>query len=133
MSAQNVELYRRGIEAFNQRDLEGFLALADPDVVGVSRVLAIEGESYRGHDGTRKWWTDRLGVFPDFAVQIVWVRDAGDLTVSELRNSASGEGSAALEELVWQVSEWRDGRVVRWQMYQQEGDALEAAGLSTES
>ncbi|HEY7151973.1 MAG TPA: nuclear transport factor 2 family protein [Solirubrobacterales bacterium] len=129
MSERNVELYRQGIEAFNRRDLEGFLALADPHVVGVSRVLAIEGESYQGHDGTRRWWEDLLGVFPDFTIQIVWVRDAGDLTVSELRNSTRGEGSAALEELVWQVSQWRDGQVVRWQMYDSEQEALEAAGL----
>ena len=130
MSERNVELYRRGIEAFNRRDLDAFLALADPHVVGVSRVLAIEGESYRGHDGTRKWWKDLLGVFPDFMIEIVWVRDAGNLTVSELRNSAGGEGSGALEEHVWQVSEWRDERVVRWQIYAREQDALEAAGLS---
>src|SRR6186997_3577214 len=130
MSQENVELYRRGIEAFNRRDLDAFLALAHADVVGVSRVLAIEGDSYRGHDGTREWWRDLLGVFPDFRIEVVWVRDAGDLTVSELRNSAHGEGSAALAELVWQVSEWRDGRVVRWQMYETEHDALEAAGLS---
>jgi hypothetical protein len=53
------------------------------------------------------------------------------VTVSELRNSAHGEGGAApLEEFVWQVSEWRDGLVVRWQMYESEQDALEAAGLS---
>ena len=130
MSQENVELYRRGIDAFNRRDLAAFLALADPDVVGISRVLAIEADSYRGHDGTREWWKDLLGVFPDFAVEVMWVRDAGDLTVSELRNSAHGEGSAApLAELVWQVSEWRDGRVVRWEMFESEQDALEAAGL----
>jgi hypothetical protein len=98
--------------------------------VGISRVLAIEGESYRGHGGTRKWWKDLLGVFPDFGIEVVWVRDAGNLTVAELRNSAGGEGSTALQELVWQVSEWRDGRVVRWQIYDRKQDALEAAGLS---
>jgi ketosteroid isomerase-like protein len=131
VSEENVELYGRGIEALNRRDLEAFLALADPDVVGISRVLAIEGGSYRGHDGTRDWWRDLLGVFPDFRIEVVWVRDAGDLTVSELPNSVHGEGGAApLEEFVWQVSEWRDGRVVRWQMYESEQDAIEAAGLS---
>ena len=130
MSGENVELYRRGIEAFNRRDLEAFLALADPDVVGISRVLAIEGGSYRGHDGTREWWKELLDVFPDFRIEVVWVRDAGNMTVSELRNSAHGEGSAApLEESVWQVSEWRDGRVIRWQMHESEQEALEAAGL----
>ena len=130
MSEQDVELYRRGIDAFNRRDLETFLALADSDVLGMSRVLAIEGGSYRGHDGTREWWRDLLGVFPDFRIEVVWVRDAGDVTVSELRNSAHGEGGAApLEEFVWQVSEWSDGRVVRWQMYESEQEAIEAAGL----
>ena len=118
MSQENVELYRQGIDAFNRRDLDAFLALAHPDVVGVSRVLAIEGGSYRGHEGTREWWNNLLDVFPDFTIEVVSVRDAGQLTVSELRNRAHGEGSAApLEEFIWQVSEWRNGQVVRWQMY----------------
>jgi len=130
MSQENVELYRRGIDAFNRRDLKAFLALADPDVVGVSRVLAIEGGTYHGHDGARDWWNNLLEVFPDFTIEVVSVRDAGQLTLSELRNRVHGEGSAApLEESVWQVSEWRDGQVLRWQMYASEHDALEAAGL----
>jgi len=132
MTEENVELYRRGIDAFNTRDLDAFLALAHPDVAGMSRLSAMEGRSYRrGHDGTREWWTDLLGVFPDFRMEVVWVRGAGDQTVSELRLTGHGEGSAApLEEVVWQVVEWRDGRVVRWQMYEEERDALEVAGLS---
>ena len=122
MSEENVELYRRGIEAFNSRDLDAFLALADPDVVGISQSSRLRATpASRARPVPREWWTDLLGVFPDFRIEVVWVRDAGDLTVSELRNSAHGEGSAApLEEFVWQVSEWRDGRVVRWQMYEEE-------------
>ena len=130
MSQQNVELYRQGIDAFNRRDLDGFLALADPDVVGVSRVLAIEGGPHQGHDGVREWWKTLLDVFPDFTIEIVSVRDAGERTVSALCNRAHGEGGAAsLEELVWQVCEWRDGKVARWEIYENEQDALEAVGL----
>ncbi len=130
MSQENVARYRQGIDAFNRRDLDAFLALADPRVIGISRVLAIEGGTYEGHDGTREWWNGLLGVFPDFRIEIVWVRDAGNLTVSELRNQAHGEGSAAaLDEQVWQVSEWRDGLVARWQMYATRAEALEAVGL----
>jgi hypothetical protein len=59
------------------------------------------------------------------------VRDAGNSTIAELRNRANREGGAApLEELVWQVSEWRNGLVVRWEIFERERDALEAAGLS---
>ena len=130
MSQENVQRYRQGIDAFNRRDLDAFLALADPEVIGTSRVLAIEGGTYEGHDGTRQWWDGLLGVFPDFRIEIIWVRATGNLTVSELRNQAQAEGSAApLDEQVWQVSEWRDGLVVRWQMYAAQHDALEAAGL----
>jgi hypothetical protein len=64
MSQENIERYRQGIDAFNRRDLDAFLALADPRVIGVSRVLAIEGGTYEGHDGTRQWWNGLLGVFP---------------------------------------------------------------------
>ena len=130
MSQENVELYRQGIDAFNRRDLESFLALADPDVLGTSRVLAIEGGSYRGHEGAREWWKTLLDVFPDFTIEVVSVRDAGQRTVAALCNRVHGEASAAaLEELVWQVAEWRDGRVVRWEIHASEQDALEAAGL----
>ena len=130
MSQENVERYRQGIDAFNRRDLDAFLALADPRVIGVSRVLAIEGGTYEGHDGTRDGWNGLLSVFPDFRIEIVWVRDAGNLTVSELRNQAHGDGSAApLDEQVWQVSEWRGGLLVRWQMHATQHAALEAVGL----
>jgi ketosteroid isomerase-like protein len=132
MSGENAKLYRRGIDAFNRRDLDAFLALAHPDVVGVSRVLAVEGGTYHGHDGTREWWNNLLGVFPDFTIEILSVRDAGRLIVSELTNRAHGEENPApLEESVWQVSEWRDGQVVRWEIYESESDALEAAGIAT--
>ena len=130
MSGENVKLYRQGIDAFNRRDLDAFLALAHPDVVGISRVLAVERGSYQGHDGAREWWDNLLGVFPDFKIEVVSVRDAGQLVVSGVRNRAHGAGVAVpLEEFVWQVSEWRDGQVVRWQMYETERDALEAAGI----
>ena len=130
MSKENVELYRQGIDAFNRRDLGAFLALAHPDVVGISRVLEIEGGPYQGHGGAKKWWTTLLDVFPDFTIDVVSVRGAGDLTVSGLCNQAHGEGGAApLDEFVWQVCEWRNGQVVRWQIFETEQEALEEAGL----
>ena len=130
MSQENVELYRRGIEAFNRRDLEAFLALAHPDVIGVSRVLAIEGGPYQVHDGVRDWWNALLDVFPDFSIEVLWVRDRGQVTVAGLCNRAHGEGSAALEDFVWQIAEWRDRRVARWEIHESEQGALAAAGIS---
>ena len=58
------------------------------------------------------------------------MRESGEVTVASLRNRAHGEGSRALEELVWQVCDWRDGQVIRWQIYESEQEALRAAGLA---
>jgi len=69
MSQENVELVRRGFDAFNRRDLDTYKALMDPDVEGIPRMVAIEGD-YRGHDGIDRWWKELLDVFPDFSIEV---------------------------------------------------------------
>ena len=64
MSQENVELTRRGFQAFNDRDLDVLLTLLDDDVEVVPILAAMEG-GYRGHDGLRRWWTGLLDGFPD--------------------------------------------------------------------
>jgi hypothetical protein len=43
MSEEDVKTIYRGIEAFNRRDLDAFLALTDPDVELSSRLVEAEG------------------------------------------------------------------------------------------
>ena len=76
MSQENVELTYRAADAFNRRDLNAFLALADPDAEFTSRIVEVEsGASPRGHDGVRRWWKDIFDVFPDFRSEIEEIRD----------------------------------------------------------
>ena len=50
-SQENVELIYRGIDAYNRRDLDAFLALCDPEVEFYSRLIEVEGGGpLRGHD-----------------------------------------------------------------------------------
>lgn len=131
MSEANVELARRVYDAFNRRDLDGFLALMDSDVDGMPRSLGIEGGSYRGREGMRRWWMEILAVFDDFEVEVVEVRGSGDVTISKLRIGGHGAASAvAISETVWHAGGWRDGRCVWWRTCDSEAEALEAAGLS---
>jgi ketosteroid isomerase-like protein len=92
MSQENVELVRRGFDAFNRRDLDAYMALMDPDVEGIPRMVAIEGD-YRGYDGIDRWWKELLDVFPDFSIEVGEVRDLGDLTlaVTRLRGPRCGK------------------------------------------
>jgi ketosteroid isomerase-like protein len=129
MSQEDVALHHRAFDAFNRRDLDAFLALMDADVQAVPFAAAIEGD-YLGHDGIRRWWENLLGVFPDFKVGAVEVRDFGHMTVASMRNRAHGTGSdIPMDQTLWQVAEWRDGKAVRWSSHGSEAEALEAVGL----
>jgi ketosteroid isomerase-like protein len=93
--------------------------------------MELEGAaSYRGHGGVREWWRTLLGIFPDFSVEVLELRDQGDLVIAALRVRGHGaEGGAPFEELMWQAGKVRDGKVTWWRNYRSETEALEAAGL----
>ena len=131
MSQENVDLARRAYDAIGRRDLDALLALTDPDVVAVPRILSVEGGALRGHDGIREWWDGVFSAFPDFSVEVGKLRGIDDVTVASLRFRGHGQESGApFEDNVWHASRIRDGKVVWWQTCGSEAEALEAAGLS---
>ena len=131
MSQENVELVHQANDAFNRRDLDALLALADPDVEYFPRILELEGGGpYRGHDGIRSWWETWLGIAPDFSTEIEDIRDLGDVTVVRVRLRGHGIGSGAtMDQTAWQVAEWRQKKCVQWRTFTSEAEALEAVGL----
>jgi ketosteroid isomerase-like protein len=130
MSQENVELAYRAIDAVNQRDLDGLLALMDEDVESVSRIVAMEG-SLHGHDGVRRWWDNWFQAFPDYKIEVVEARDRGDVVIATFRALGHGAGSELpFEDKAWHGSRWRDGKCVWWQVFTDQAEALEAAGLS---
>src|SRR4029450_8864023 len=54
MSKEHVELVHQAADAFNRRDLDAYLALANPAVNGRSLLVAVEGD-YHSHRGVRRW------------------------------------------------------------------------------
>ena len=130
MSRENVELYRRCVDAFNRRDLDALLLLMDDDVDAFSRLEAIEGAA-KGHDGIRSWWSSWFEVWPDYEIDIVEVRDLGDMTLARLRALGHGAGSKVpFEDLPCQLARWRDGKCVLWRVFNSSDEALEAARVS---
>lgn len=130
MSENNVERYRRATEAFNRRDLDAFLALMDTNVKVESRLVAMEG-GYRGHEGARRWWKNMLEFIPDYTVELTEVREAGNVTIGRIHGRGHGALSGApVDDPVWQVGEWRDGKCLWWRVVATEAEAFEAAGLS---
>ena len=129
MSRENVEVFKRIVAAFNRRDLGAVLELMDADVEAVPLLGDVEGD-YRGHAGVRRWWESLHDVFPDFVVEVVEVRDLGEVSLATLRYRAHVAGSdTPVEAPLWMVARWRRGKCVWWGAFATEAEALEAVGL----
>ena len=133
MSRENVEVVRNAFQAFNRRDVDGFLEGAEPDLVtDWSRAVGPERGIFRGREQVaqfvRSWWD----AFDESAIIVDELIDAGDHVVAVFHGRQRGRGSGAVVEgrgsvLVWS---FRDGRVVSATLYQQRDEALEAVGLA---
>jgi len=57
VSGENLETVQRGFDAFNENGVEGILPLIHPDFEATTPPsLASEPDTYRGHDGVRRWF-----------------------------------------------------------------------------
>ena len=57
MSEENVEIFKRGVEAWNRKDIPGFLRAADPEIRWEHRLADLEGD-LTGVDAVRAWHED---------------------------------------------------------------------------
>jgi SnoaL-like domain len=129
MSQENVERYRRLTDAFNRRDWDATVSMADEQIEVESRLVAMEG-GYRGHDGLRRWWDTFLAAFPDYTIEVLELRDLGDVTLSRIRGYGHGAASATpVVDPFWFAMRWRDGKYVWWRYFGTEAEALKAVGL----
>ena len=86
--------------------------------------------NYQGHAGIRRWWESLFQGLPDFTIEVVELRDLGDLTVSVLRFRAHGAASGTpIEQRFCLVAKWRDRKVIWWQTFRDEAEADKAVGL----
>ena len=133
MSQENVEIVRRGYEAFNEGDLEGMVASCAPDFVYVptGAIPGVEG-TYRGPEEYKQQIVELFGdEFDDYGAEIHELMDAGDQVLVSLTFRGRGKRSGAESRWsVWQVWTVRDGSVVHGQGYTSRDEAVEAAGLS---
>jgi ketosteroid isomerase-like protein len=133
MSQENVETFKRAIDAYNRRDIDAFLEALDPEVELQGALQALlEGETtlYRGHEGVRQWVRDIDEALADIRLELPEIRDLGDRLVALGRLSARGTASGAdTESRFGCVVEWKNGKATRVVSFLDPNEALEAAGL----
>ncbi len=132
MSQDNVETVRRGFEAFNSEDIEQVVAIAHPDFEAVvPPELSAEPDTYRGHDGLRRYFRTFQDAMHEVRFHPEQFWDAGASVVVVVRLTAKGrQTEIPVEQHIAQVWSIRDGKATGVRSYPSLPEALEAAGLA---
>jgi uncharacterized protein len=131
VSLENVEVVRRGYDAFNCGDIEGALDILHPDVEWSTYLVpGPGGATYRGHDGVRELWSDARNIFGDFRNDPERIMEAGDKVVAFITVRGRGKASGiAVKARIAHVMTLRHAKVLRVQSFEDRDEALKAAGL----
>ncbi len=125
MSQENVESFKRGVDAWNRNDFETWIDQFDPDLEWFALM-----ETFRGHAGARQAWETFKG---DARLRVRFddIRDLGEsvLALGELKL----DGASTRLKFSGELAQWatyRDGKLVRFRDFPSHAEALEAVGLS---
>ena len=132
VEAANVELVRAYYPALNQRDLDGVLnVFAEEAEYRPFNVSVVEGGSYSGHDGIKRWFAEAAETWEYLRAEPDTYRAGGDRVVVighlRVRGKQSGVDVDSPAAWVWTIS---DGKALEMRVFLDPVEALEAAGLS---
>ena len=132
MSRENVDVLRRGYEAFNRGDFDGMVADFAPEFEFVPTGALPDAEDiYRGPEGWKRftrWLSDN---FDEPRVETREVIGKDDMVVASVTLSGRGKESGVdVRWDLWHVWTLRGGKIVRGRAVRTRAEALEAAGLS---
>jgi uncharacterized protein len=131
VSQENVELARRGYDAFNRGDMEVAFELFDPEIEWSEGTDVPEPQVYHGHDGVRRQQERFREAWESFSIEPEEFIEMGEQLVVIAKLVGRGKGSGVEVEArgahVWTV---RDGKAVRLEMYVDPAKALEAVGFA---
>jgi ketosteroid isomerase-like protein len=130
MSQENVEIVRRIYDGLNRGDVESVVECCDDDFRMDMTERVFNPDSYRGHDGIRRFYEGVQDAWESYQWTIEETRVAGDAVLAMLHcEGQSREGGPGVDWRVAWLWELREGRAVSVRFYRDRGKALEAAGL----
>jgi ketosteroid isomerase-like protein len=131
MSQENVEALRRTIEAVNRGGPDAGLDVYDPEIEFHEDPKFPEAEVYRGREAVLRYFREFGASFESYRFEIESLRDvADDKVIAVLREHVRGKASGLeVDRRSGWVVTFRDGRVLRLEIYLEPADAFEAVGL----
>src|SRR5438128_4804698 len=134
MSGDNAAVVRAIYAALSRGDLETALDAGAPDAEhDWSRSIGPYRGIYRGRDAIRSFWSEYREAVQNLTFEVEETIEADPHVVAmvcaRIRGRDSGAEVVARGPHLWTL---RDGKVVRFVLYQEKHDALDAIGLATE-
>ena len=135
MSQENVEVTRRGIEAFNSGNTETLAALSTDDLeIRPATQAAVEGRSsvYRGKSAWTSYFAFIREIWEEWGIaEAEYYEGDNDRLAAIVRVVGIGAGSGArVERTVGLAFRFRSGKFCRVDGYEEPREALEAVGFS---
>ena len=131
MSEENVEIVRQMFDAFSRGDTPAMLELYDPSVVFTPLPETPDVQSFHGHEGLLQGIAQSTEIWDDFSAELREMSDFDDHVLASLRWWGRGPSSGIQMEVdICALVTLREGKIVRWQFFPSEQQAIEAAGLS---
>jgi ketosteroid isomerase-like protein len=127
MSSQDVEFVRRGFEALSEGGVEALLPFIHPEFeVTTPPQFAAEPDTYRGHEGVRRYFDSFYDAMDEVRFEPSDFRDAQGRVIVPTRLIARGRTTGIETQqdvvLVWAL---RDGLAIRVEVYATVEAALE--------
>jgi len=129
MASENVDIIKRGFDAFNRDGVDGILPFIHPDFEATTPPeLASEPDTYRGHDGVRRWFDSFYEVMDEIRWEPHGFQEVGDRVIADFTLMARGK-TTGLEfgQHAFQVWELRDGKAIGIDLYPTLDEATAAA------
>src|SRR3954447_9080845 len=109
MSQENVDRYKRSIDAWNRGDLDGWLGTFDRDFEWRSSgVFPGLQPVYHGVEGARRFWSDMRGPWKEVRVPIERTEDLGEPLLALITFNATGRNGITTSRR-WAQVERREG------------------------
>jgi ketosteroid isomerase-like protein len=127
-----VQIALAAVEAWNLGDRDAWLASFDEETEFHPLRAQLEGESYSGHEGMRRFLAELTQDFEQVSLEIEETREAGEQVVGIGRFRAHGRASGVdLDVPLGILTRVRHGKIVYLRFFSEPADALDEAGLST--
>jgi ketosteroid isomerase-like protein len=131
MSQENVEIVRRGYDAFNRGDLEAMAAdfASNFEYVTTGAVPGMTGV-YQGPEGLAEFLEWMRSEFESPRIDVRELSEAGDQVLAAVTLGGRGKQSGVEASWdIWHLWTVEHGRVVRGHAFTSMEEALEVAGL----